>query len=268
MTVVDRVQAVESMIHECYRKYKHEALLSMPFNVEDRGSNVPGHSYSMAYDKRRSKELREFCGPDWSFHSWKSCNIQSFWKTVDDIIEASKSEPTIDKVGWYGNIYSPLPDVQEAHTRPLLYEIGQRIPAFFDIVHILHNQGVIDARIKEYISLPELVKRYKYVIDIGGNGFSGRLKYLLYSRRPILLVDRNYVDFFYEDLIPYTHFVPVKEDLSDIMKQTMWMRSNPEKCQEIAENAYQYAKENFTQDRLMERIYHVGRNLGMLTHVQ
>ena len=115
--------------------------------------------------------------------------------------------------------------------------------------------------INNYISLPDLTK-YKYLLDIGGNGYSGRLKYLLYSKRPILLIDRNYVEYFHDDLKPYEHYIPVKMDLSDLLDQVEWMKQNPDKCKEIAQNAYNFAIENFTKEKLIDRIYEVYKNLS------
>ena len=104
--------------------------------------------------------------------------------------------------------------------------------------------------------------KYKYLLDIGGNGYSGRLKYLLYSKRPILLIDRNYVEYFHDDLKPYEHYIPVEMDLSDLLDQVEWMKQNPDKCKEIAQNAYNFAIENFTKEKLIDRIYEVYKNLS------
>ena len=104
--------------------------------------------------------------------------------------------------------------VIEHITRPLLKKIGDENPNLFDIVQV---SSVHDST---YISLPQLTK-YKYLIDIGGNGYSGRLKYLLYSNRPLLIVDRDSIEYFYNDLIPYIHYIPIKIDLSDLLEQVV-----------------------------------------------
>ena len=175
------------------------------------------------------------------------------------MIESTKP-PTIDKAAWFGNIYSPLQDVIEYRTRPLLKQIGDKHPELLDIVNISPNNGLVNTTISNYVSLPELTK-YKYLIDIGGNGFSGRLKFLLFSKRPILLIDRHYVDYFYEDLITYTHYIPVKMDLSDLLDQIDWMKTNHEKTLRIAQNAFDFAIHTFTTDKILEKIYWVYTNI-------
>jgi hypothetical protein len=157
-------------------------------------------------------------------------------------------------------LHSPLPDVIEYKTRPLLKKIGDDHPELFDIFHISPVNGVINNNINHFLSLPDLIK-YKYLIDIGDNGYSGRLKYLLFSKRPLLVVDRNYIEYFYDDLIPYKHYIPVKNDLSNLLEQINWIKTNPEKSLEIANNAFDYAIDNFTIDKLIDRVYYVYNNL-------
>jgi len=213
----------------------------------------------MCYNKN-NPNLKKYCGPDWVFYHWPSASIYSFENTKNQIIIESNKSPTINKIGWFGNIYSPLPDVIEYKTRPILKKIGDENPELFDIFHIYPINGAINNNTPNFISLPELIK-YKYLIDIGGNGYSGRLKFLLFSKRPLLIVDRNYIEYFHDDLIPYKHYIPVKMDLSDLLEQVNWMKMNPEKSLEIANNAFEYAINNFTIDNLLERVHYVYNNL-------
>jgi glycosyltransferase involved in cell wall biosynthesis len=104
-----------------------------------------------------------------------------------------------------------------------------------------------------YLILIILFLLYKIYIEV--------LKFLLFSKRPLLLVDRNYIEYFNDDLIPYKHYIPVKMDLSDLLEQVNWMINNPEKSSEIANNAFEYAIDNFTMDKILERVYYVYNNL-------
>jgi hypothetical protein len=249
-----------NFFYKCAEKYGDEGIKHIRFNCGDRGNeNEYSKEYSMCYNKN-NPNLKKYCGPDWVFHHWPSASINSFNDTAKQIILESFKEPKIEKVGWFGNLYSPHQSVIEFHTRPLLKKIADEHPELFDIVHIPPSNGIIDSNIPNYLSLADLIK-YKYLIDIGGNGYSGRLKYLLFSKRPLLLVDRNYIEYFNDDLIPYTHYIPVKMDLSDLLEQVNWMINNPEKSLEIANNAFVYAVKNFTIDKILERVYYVYNNL-------
>lgn len=255
----ERSNGLTYLFNQCYEKYGEEKIKHIQYNCNDRGND--SKEYSMSYDKNKPN-LKKYCGPDWIFYFWPSANIDLFEKTVKEIIlEYNRNpNPTINKVGWVGNIYSPLNDVIEHHTRPLLKIIGDKNPELFDIIHVDPNYGSINHSCKNYLSLPDLIK-YKYLIDIGGNGHSGRLKFLLFSKRPLLIVDRNYIEYFHDELIPYIHYIPVKMDLSDLLEQVKWMILNPEKSLEIANNAFDYATNNFKMDNLLVRIFDVYKNL-------
>ncbi|MGH2611461.1 MAG: glycosyl transferase family 90, partial [Rhabdochlamydiaceae bacterium] len=47
----------------------------------------------------------------------------------------------------------------------------------------------------------------------------------------------------YKELKPYVNFIPVAEDLSDIITQIEWAKNHDAECQKIAENAYRTAEE-------------------------
>jgi len=100
----------------------------------------------------------------------------------------------------------------------------------------------------KYISTPDLVKKYKILIDIEGIGYSGRLKFLLWSHRPVLLVDRPHKEYFFEHLKEWDHYIPVKRDLSDLLEKTKWCMDNYNKALLIAENAYNFSKQYLTRD--------------------
>ena len=221
------------------------------FNSSDRGSD---NVYNFSYDKVTQPHLENTCGPDWTFVSWPSAGIDSFEETTRRIMEEGEREPLTKKVGWHGNIHSASHDVPEHTTRPLLKTLSEENPDLLDVVHVAGNEIKTKGT-----SLPELVSTYKYVLDIAGNGYSGRLSYLLFSNRPLLFVERDHVQYFVKDLEPYVHYVPVKRDLSDLIHQIQWMKNNEEKCKEIARNAQDFAKENFEYDKLLERVrYAVG----------
>lgn len=250
----ERAQGLAYFFKLCAHKYANEHITEMKMNWGDRGNeNEHIKEYSMCYHKDHP-HFKKYCGPDWTFHHWPSANIPSFQETVAKMMVESMKPPTVDKVGWVGNIYSPSCKAVECETRPLLKKIGDDHPENFDIIHIHPVGGKINESISTYVSLPDLVK-YKYLIDIGGNGYSGRLKYLLFSKRPLLIVDRNYIEYFHDDLVPYTHYVPVNMDLSNLVEQVEWMRTNPQKVNEMAQHAYEYAVTHFTMKKLIERVH-------------
>lgn len=254
----ERKTNIYSLFNKCSIKYNVPAINNMQVNLDDKGNtSCECDKYSFCYNKN-NPNLKQFCGPDFIFHSWPSVNIMSFEITKNEIIKSGNSLPIIDKIGWCGNIYSAEKGTVEHDTRPLLKKIGDQYPDIFDIKHshIYYNFNN-----SNYMTFIDLIK-YKYLIDIGGNGYSGRLKLLLFSKRPLLLVDRNYIEYFHNDLTPYIHYIPVKMDLSDLLQQATWIMENYETSIKIADNAFEFACNNFTENKILEQIFLVYNNIN------
>lgn len=128
----ERQNAIRYFLNKCSIKYNDPNINLMKFNCNDRGNENPNaQECSLCYNKF-IPELEKYCCPDFSFYNWPSANIYSFEYTKNEIICASKIEPKFDKIGWYGNIYSPASGVIEKDTRPLLKKIGDDNSNLFD----------------------------------------------------------------------------------------------------------------------------------------
>jgi hypothetical protein len=57
------------------------------------------------------------------------------------------------------------------------------------------------------------VHKYKYTIDIDGHiGSWGRIPNMLLSDSVPILIESNYTTIYRDNLVPYYHYVPVKND--------------------------------------------------------
>jgi hypothetical protein len=71
-----------------------------------------------------------------------------------------------------------------------------------------------------------------------------RYPFLLAGDSLVFKTESPYIEHFYRDLEPWTHFVPVKADLSDLVKKINWAISKEEEAKHIAEEGMKYAREN------------------------
>ena len=186
--------------------------------------------------------------PDFNFHGWPQAGITDYDEQIKKIDEAGKNDYQINKVGWIGN-------VNTHPNRKIMFNIGNSNKELFEFNSMnwikVNNQVKLNAT--KYISLDDLVKTYSILIDIEGNGYSGRLKYLLWSHRPLLLVDRPHKEYFFEFLEEWKHYIPVKRDLSDLVEKTQWCLTNYCKALQIAENAFEFSKKYLTRDACFEQ---------------
>jgi len=182
--------------------------------------------------------------PDFNFHAWPQVGIDDYETFVRDIDEAGKSPALVNKVGWIGNI----------NTKPVranLFAFGEKNADVCDILDCGNwwkNPESVHLNSKQYISTPDLVRTYSILLDIEGSGYSGRLKHLLWSHRPVLLVDRPHKEFFFKYLNEWEHYIPVKQDLSDLLQQIRWCIDHPERARKIAENAYKFSQKHLTRE--------------------
>jgi hypothetical protein len=87
----------------------------------------------------------------------------------------------------------------------------------------------------EYMDL-ETLATYKYHIDIGGGGgttWSGTLEKLVLPGVLFHHVTPT-KDYFHDLLVPYVHYIPVKDDLSDLREKYEWAESHPQQAKQIA----------------------------------
>lgn len=187
--------------------------------------------------------------PDFTFDKWLECGIDEYNIAIKKIIDGGNNKYIVEKLFWTGNL----------NTQPLRYELLRLGNLFenkleiipMDWIRKFHKGSMHD--FTKYTSLEDHTK-YKYLIDCGARGFSGRLKFLLYTNRPLFLVNRdeNKQEYFYNKLIPFKHYIPVKEDLSDLILQLEWAENNYADAIAIADNAREFAIENLNKKSVIE----------------
>ena len=180
--------------------------------------------------------------PDFNFWAWPEVGINNYSVTVNEIMNAGNEPATFEKIGWIGNINT-------SDIRKNLFLYGKKNPTILDVISMeWSNSGTTKLNATHYLSMTDLVKKYSFLIDVEGYGYSGRLKYLLWSQRPVLLVDRPYKEYFFQHLKEWEHYIPVKRNLTDLMEKIKWCFTNTEKANRIAQNALEFSKKHLTRE--------------------
>jgi hypothetical protein len=152
-----------------------------------------------------SEDYSKTC-PDFIYDCWKEVGINDYEEKKLSIHEAGNSFYRTNKIGWIGSFTS--------QKRRQVYDLFNH-KSFLDIrvTNLSKQNGVCVAN--NFLTLEEQIKEWKYLLDIEGNGYSGRVKLLIGSQRPVFLIDRQYKEFYYQFMEPWKHYIPVKNDLSD-----------------------------------------------------
>jgi hypothetical protein len=94
--------------------------------------------------------------------------------------------------------------------------------------------------------------QYKYIVNVDGHVSAFRLSLELSMGCCILLVKSKYKLWYSSMLEPMIHYVPIKEDLSDLIDQIKWCRENDDKCLEISKNSRKFYKKYLDKDGALD----------------
>ena len=101
---------------------------------------------------------------------------------------------------------------------------------------------------KDNMSIKDMLK-YKYLLSIEGNDVATGLKWMLASNSVVLMPKPTIESWLMEGLLkPYIHYVPLKDDFSDLDEILDWCKKNDGKCKEISENARRWMKQFMNND--------------------
>jgi hypothetical protein len=107
--------------------------------------------------------------------------------------------------------------------------------------------------VKNIIYIQEQLKS-KYIISVEGNDVATNLKWILYSNSVVIMPKPTIESWIMESkLIPWYHYVPVKNDFTDLEEIYKWCINNSKKCEKIALNGKEYINQ-FLDEKNEEEI--------------
>lgn len=244
-----RGKSVISMMTEAFHSLNDEQKIGLRdfkevFYLGD-NADIP---YSFCAENYHNKII-----PCFLFDKWPEVGIDDYDKLCDKILFASLNPYKNEKLFWIGNIHT-------THKRRYFFEKFKSNENVLDIRHFNPNDHQ-DPLNDNFTSLEDHLN-YKYLIDIEGNGFSARLKVLLFSGRPVFIQERKCNEYYFFNLKPFIHYIPVKSNFEDLLEKIDWAENNQEKCKEIAKNAQYFALTNLRRRNAVERYKEILLNLG------
>jgi hypothetical protein len=211
------------------------------------GINMPVYNYCTSTDDY-SRVI-----PDFVFDSWPQTQLDDYDIKCKQISEFGNHPSETDLLGWRGA-------VTNANRSKLLSFTDNKS---FDIQSVAWNRSNPDRLTSNnFVSFEDGVRKWRYLIDVEGRGWSARLKLYLFSKRVLFIQDRPFKEWFFPQLISYDHYVPVKRDLSDLEEKLDMIRSNPDLEAYIINSSYEFAKNNLTRKHAIDRMANVFKTLG------
>jgi len=109
--------------------------------------------------------------------------------------------------------------------------------------------------------------KFKYILMLEGNDVATGLKWQLASNSVVFMARPTTVSFLMEDLlVPFVHYVPLKDDYSDIVEMVQWARKNDKKCKWISEQATLYMERLWISKQAKTEYVIIKKKLGDRYH--
>lgn len=183
---------------------------------------------------------------DFGFDNWG----QRYEDETRDIDRAGDAAARTQTFAFYGNL--------EMHAqRKKLQKEAQGTRAV-RVVHVGKSPSRDIWTNESFKTMRDQTKEHAGFIDPPAYGYSGRTKRLLFSNRPLVIIQPEFVEHWFEMLRPWTHYIPAS-DAADAVAKAEWALANPRRASTIARNAREFARSN------LRREHEVGRIAAALT---
>lgn len=197
------------------------------------------------------------------------CDSCQFWlKDIEQVYEGNRLFPWLSKkkqAFWRGNTTGfvdeqllNISNYKENHRMKLVAlsrANKQLLDAKFNYTFNIDKALIAELNKLGYIANTVSVKnhiRYKYQICIDGYSASwARLYWQLACNCVTLKQDSQWITWFHNALVPYKHYIPVKNDMGDLIDKIKWAKENDGKVAAIANNANKFFNENLRYEHIL-----------------
>jgi len=106
-------------------------------------------------------------------------------------------------------------------------------------------------------SIPEdkYYTEYQTHIVMGGVGAAFRTARIMNQGIAVVLQDYPYEEWFTHLMLPYEHYIPLNQNISNLNETLHWIQDHPEKVHEIAKNGKIFYEKYLAYDKMNEFYY-------------
>lgn len=184
------------------------------------------------------------------------------FRKIDVNISKYPWRKKIAKVFFRGSAYGAGPECNDLNGFPRLRFMSYAQQLNFADVGFTDYTNQLNPHFKERVATlfplkakisPQDSLAYKYLIDIDGNTCSfARLAWLLYSNSVVMKHASSNVQWYYEQLKPFVHYVPIAADFNDLEQQFAWAQTHPVAAKRIAMNGRLLARRIFSEESILQ----------------
>jgi hypothetical protein len=237
-----RNQSTLSLIGKAVKHFNVKDFGWILINTSDREAQIYYNGLTVFAYSTQTSRFTHTC-PDFVYDHWSQTGLIDYEETRLQL-SAMSDRPSTDALGWRGALTSL--------SRNTLAKFDDKKDFDCEIIR-WDRSDPNNLKAENFISFHEQIARWRYLIDVEGNGYSGRLKLLLSSPRLVFLQDRPHKEDFFQYLVPWSHYVPVKRDLSDLRENLSAIKSDPKLETSIIESAREFSRTHLSQMSALKR---------------
>ncbi len=170
-------------------------------------------------------------------HPWEKKIARSFWR-------GSSTGGYSTLSNWEHLTRAKLVLLSLSHPEEIDARFNSIVQCEPEVPILMKAKGMVSSNVNRIDHL-----KYKYLVDVDGNSCScERYFWLLLSNSLILKQMTPNIQWYYGALEPYKHYVPVKEDLSDLLEKIEWAKTHDLEARIIAEEATHFVEEHLSPE--------------------
>jgi len=202
--------------------------------------------------------------PNFNFNHWLEANITDFETVYNYFIEKSNTSNTSNIIEWKDKKDTVF--WSGANTNQIRKKIYEQTKN-----HKNYYINILDENKKNIIPLYDIVK-YKYLLNMNGNSYAGRLNYLFLSGSCVIILknkdkNKDFEEFFYNEFIPGMDYIEVEYSDNENPKYIIDRINNAietNDCEKIAKQCFEKAKIIFKIENIYDYIFDLLTNLSQI----
>ena len=209
--------------------------------------NLFNNSFLLTFCRNQNCNTNLF--PNFNFNHWKEANIDFYENVYEKFLFNQISwEDKKENIFWSGKNTNII--------RKKIFDESQKDPKY--LIKLLTDKS------DYYIPIDEVIK-YKYLLNMNGYSYGGRLNYLFLSGSCVIILKNNnknlcYDEFFYDNFIPNEDYIEINYDDNEVTSSIINKINNSIQNyngSEIAQRCFKKAVKIFNMNNIYEYIHDV-----------
>lgn len=147
-------------------------------------------------------------------------------------------------------------------------QFPELIDAKFTLLCQVQDPSLLKTLRGEFMNFDRQLE-YKYHILIDGNSCSySNSGWKFFVNSVIFKPESSHIQWYYNELIPDVHYIPVQENLGDLVKKILWATSHDAEAETIAHNALEFANTHLTVNDNLVYLYYAILKYSQLKFVK